>query len=276
MKNLKLVIILIVAMEILLSGCKKTEDNKNPENTNKTCYVKSIKGNSSLDFRFYYSNNLKSRMEVYYPNVGGEWEFDGSLNFEYNTNKQLTKLINRLSSNSTKTIELSYENNRVSSFDLFDSSDIGSKEYSFTVKYDYNAKGKIGKWTAFDKSDLEAPFAELNLRYNYEDLNEILLLEPNAEGVMTPRIQYLFVYDGLNLIDPYIPTFFLDEEIFYLLFNQANMKQPEIMVYYAYNELDDVWEYQEKFNFYNTYDTEGKLTNMKTKLGLLNVTWDCK
>jgi hypothetical protein len=183
---MKTTVIAFSFMLLLISACKKddpkTDDNNNPGNTNKTCYVKSIKGSTSLDCRFFYSNNLKSSMELYFPNLGGEWEFDGSLNFEYNANKQLTKLINRLSSNYTSTFELFYVNNRVSSFDVFDSSSMDPKEYVYTVKYDYNASGKISKWTAFEKSDPSTPFAEATLSYdNNGGIKEIIQLEPNGD-----------------------------------------------------------------------------------------------
>ncbi len=281
MKHLiKITLIAFSFLLLLISACKKDDpktDDNNPGNTNKTCYVKSIKGSTSLDCRFFYSNNLKSRMELYFPNLGGEWEFDGALNFEYNANKQLSKLINRLSSSYTGTYELFYLNNRVSSFDVFDSSSNDPKEYVYTVKYDYNASGKISKWTAFEKSDPSAPFAEASLSYdNNGGIKEIIQLEPNGDGIMTPGIKYAFTNDNKNLVDPYFPALLLDEEILFLLFNQANMKQPKSLAYYSYDEAEETWVLEEELPFLNTYDVDGKLTKMIIEDELLNVAWDCK
>jgi len=93
---------------------------------------------------------------------------------------------------------------------------------------------------------------------------------------MTPGIKYAFTNDNKNLVDPYFPALLLDEEILFLLFNQANMKQPKSLAYYSYDEAEETWILEEQLPFLNTYDTDGKLTKMIIEDELLNVAWDCK
>ena len=278
MKNLKHAVILIAATVMLLSSCKK-DDPKTDDNNNggsKTCYTLNIKDSSSFDLKFSYANNLLSRLEQFYFNEPAGWELDASLEFEYNSLKQLTKFSNRQGSYK-EIMELFYTNNRVGSFDGYDSSETGEKEYSYTVNYEYNSDGKISKWTAIDKSDPSTPFAQITLSYDANGgIKEIILFEPNMDGVMTPGAKYVLNNDNQKLVNPYFPSLLMEGEIFYLLFLQDNMKQPNKVTSYSFNESTEEWEIDSEIFIQNSYDTEGKLTKMVIEDETYNVIWDCK
>jgi hypothetical protein len=280
MKHLNKLAVLFVATILLFASCKKDDPKTDDNNNNggaKTCLPLSVKDSGSFDFKFFYTNNLKTRVEQYYFNAPDGWKMDGSLSFEYNANKQLTKFINRFSSNYTESLELLYTNNRVSSFDAYDSSETGEREYSYTVNYEYNANGKISKWVALDKSDPTNPFAEVNLSYDANGgIKEIIIYEPDMDGKMIPGAKYVLNNDNQKLIDPYIPALFMEAELFYMLFNQENMKQPNLINAYYFNEDDETWVLDGSNMIQNTYDAEGKLTKMVIDDENYTVTWDCK
>ena len=279
MKPIKNLLLLLTINLVVLSACKKeetkTDDNNN--NTTKTCLVKTVTDSSSFDLRFFYTNDLKSRLEQYFYNTPNGWALDASFDFEYNTAKQLTSFTTRTSSFDKQTMELFYTNNKVSSFDTYDSSEIGQREYTFTVNYSYNANGKISKWTAVDKSDPSTPFAEVVMSYDANGgIKEIILFEPNNMGVMTPGLKYVLENDNQKLIDPYLQTLFMEAEIFYLIFNQDGMKQPNKITAYLFNEADETWELDVETVIQNTYDADNRLTKMVIYGEPYAINWDCK
>jgi len=276
MKNLKHAVILVAATVMVLSSCKKDNPKPDDNGNTKTCLAMNIKDSNSFDLKMTYANNLLSKLEQFYFNEPAGWELDATLEFEYNSNKQITKFANRQSTYK-EIMELVYTNNRVSSFDVYDSSETGEKEYSYTVNYEYNSDGKISKWTAIDKSDPSTPFAQLSLSYDANGgIREIILAEPNMDGVMTPGAKYVLTNDNQKLINPYFPSLLMEGELFYLLFLQDNMKQPNKIEAFTFNEADETWVLESGNMLQNTYDADGKLTKMVIENETYNVTWDCK
>ncbi len=279
MKHLNKLTTVFVATLLLFASCKKDDPKTDDNNNNggsKTCLPVSIKDSSSFDLRLFYANNLITNLTQYYFNEPSGWTLDGEILFEYNTSKQLVKFASRYSTYK-ETMELFYTNNRVTSFDAFDSSETGDKEYTYTVNYEYNTNGKISKWTAIDKSDPSNPFAQLILNYDaIGGIKEIILYEPNNDGVMTPGMKYVLSNDNQSLINPYFPSLLMEGELFYLLFLQENMKQPNKIESYIFNEATETWELDGGNIIQNTYDTDGKLTNMVIDDESYKVSWDCK